>query len=158
MLAQTVAKQGSKDLNQFGKNASVIMMETILPLTEQVGKMRGMGSGIVAKKSITEAQKFAISSMLSEINNLESSLQSDMSSLVASNGSLFDSTVKRNLSQLHTLVKEYTDLTNKKVLASNPGHCESSKYFNYGTDIISTLINIFNSSNKAIMKDSKGWI
>ncbi len=158
MLAQSISKQGSKGLSDFGKDASTTMMEVILPLAEQIGKMRGMGSGIVAKKSITDVQKFAITAMLSEIGSLESRLQSDMKKLLSNHKNLFDASVKKNMASLKKAVFAYTDLTNKKVLASAKSECVSSDYFNYGTDIITTLINIFNANNKAIMKDSEGWI
>ncbi|MEA3229228.1 MAG: nitrate- and nitrite sensing domain-containing protein [Campylobacterota bacterium] len=158
MLAQSISKQGSKDLNPFGKEASAIMMETILPLAEQIGKMRGMGSGIVAKQSITDTQKFAMTAMLSEISSLESRLQSDMRNVLSKHKDLYGSSIKRELSNVDKAISEYVDLTNKKVLNSAKSDCVSTDYFNHGTDIISTLVNIFNSNNKAIMADSKGWI
>ena len=49
MLAQTVSKRSAKDLNPFGQETSLIMMETMLPMTEYVGQLRGFGSGLAAK-------------------------------------------------------------------------------------------------------------
>ncbi len=158
MLAQSISKQGSKDLNPFGKEASTVMMEVILPLVEQVGKMRGMGSGIVAKKSITDTQKFAIESMLSEIKSLESRLQSSMKTLVSKHNDLYSSSILRELTNLDSAMSDYTKLTETKVLGHSTVDCVATKYFDYGTDIISTLVKVFNSNNKAIMADSKGWI
>ncbi len=159
MLAQTVSKQGSKDLNKLGKEASVIMMETILPMTEQIGKMRGMGSGIVAKRVINKTQKFAMVSMLSEIDDLESKLQAQMSIIMASNKEYYSSTVAKDLENLHKLVKDYVNLTNAKVISLKVSeNCVASTYFDHGTDIISTLITIFDANRKAIVADSKGWI
>ncbi len=159
MLAQTVSKQGSKKLNELGKEASVIMMETILPMTEQIGKMRGMGSGIVAKKVINETQKFAMTSMLNEIDNLESKLQSQMSAIMSSHKEHYSSTTIRDLQDLHKSVNKYTTLTNSKVLGvAVSGDCVASDYFDHGTDIISALITVFNANRKAIVADSKGWI
>jgi hypothetical protein len=159
MLAQTVSKQGSEDLNKLGKEASIIMMETILPFTEQIGRMRGLGSGIVAKKVMNSTQKSAMLTMLSEIDNLESRLQAQMSTIMASNKDQYSTTVVKDLENLHKAVKDYVDLTNTNVLTLTVSeHCESSKYFDHGTDIISTLITIFDANKKAIIADSKGWI
>jgi len=158
MLAQSISKQGSKNLNPFGKDASAIMMEVILPLAEQIGKMRGMGSGIIAKKSITDTQKFAIEAMLSDINNLQTRLQSDMRNVLANNKDLYDSSITRDLSKVHSDISAYVALTNQKVLGNAQASCVSTEYFNDGTKIISTLVEIFNLNNKAIMQDSKGWI
>ena len=157
MLAQTVSKQGSKDLNTLGKEASTLMMETILPLTEQIGRMRGMGSGIIAKGKITKTQKYAILAMIDDINKINEKLQEDMNTIIADNRENYDSTIKKNLAVSKKSILEYTTLTKSKVLNEEDG-LNADDYFAEGTDIISTLINIFNSNNQAIIKDSKGWI
>ena len=157
MLAQTVSKQGSKDLNKLGQEASVIMMETILPLTEQIGKMRGMGSGIIAKGKITKAQKYAMAAMINDINTINEKLQTDMKFIVAGNRDSYDSTIDKNLALSQKSILKYTTLTKSKILKGK-SKLNADDYFAEGTDIISILINIFNSNNQAIIKDSKGWI
>jgi hypothetical protein len=158
MLAQTVSKQGSKELNKFGKQASNIMMETILPLTEQIGRMRGMGSGIIAKHKISKQQKLALQGMLVEIDSLESKLQNEMSALIASNQHYYKATTTRDLGDLHNTVKSYSKLTNQKVLAGKVSGMSSSEYFDKGTEIITFLMKIFDANKKAIITDSDGWL
>ena len=161
MLAQSVSKQGSKDLNPLGKEATQIMMETILPLAEYIGRLRGKGSGIVAKGTVTETQKFAMTSLMNEVDNLESRLQSEMRVMLSKYGSTYDkSATNRYLSKLHKQVKAYMDTVNTKVLANKKvdPSCNSAKFFDQGTDIISTLMLVFNANRKAIVKDSQGWI
>jgi len=157
MLAQTVSKQGSSDLNPLGQQASVLMMETILPLTEQIGRMRGMGSGIVAKGSINNTQKFSILAMLGEIQDLDSQLQGDMKSIIVANRDKYDNSIEKNLSSLQREITQYSNLTKKRILKGGQG-LDADDYFTQGTDIISTLVNVFNSNNRAIIEDSKGWI
>jgi hypothetical protein len=48
MLAQTVGKRGGEHMTPFAQEASFVMMEEMLPLSEYVGQLRGMGSGIAA--------------------------------------------------------------------------------------------------------------
>jgi len=157
MLAQTVSKQGSADLNPLGQEASALMMEIILPLTEQIGRMRGMGSGIVAKGTINATQKFAILAMLDEISELEGKLQSSMNTILAKNKEVYDAAINGNLSAVDKAIADYTTLTQAKILKGGAG-LNADDFFEQGTDIISTLINIFNSNKKAILEDSKGWI
>jgi hypothetical protein len=157
MLAQTVSKQGSEDLNPLGQEASAIMMEVILPLTEQIGRMRGMGSGIVAKGTILEKQKFAITAMLSEISDLESKLQVDMKVAISKHKEMYDNSINKNLVKVREAIKAYTTLTKEKVFKGDKG-LDANDYFTQGTDIISILINIFDSNKKAILADSKGWL
>ncbi len=157
MLAQTVSKQGSEDLNPLGKEASTIMMEVILPLTEQVGRMRGMGSGVVAKGAINNTQKFSMLAMIAEIDNLGSKLQTDMRVVISAHQDKYDSTIEKNLVAVQKAILDYSTLTKTEVLKGK-SKLNADDYFTQGTDIISTLINIFNSNNQAIIADSKGWI
>jgi len=159
MLAQTISKKGSKDLNPLGKDASVVMMEVILPLTEQIGKMRGMGSGVVARGKITEVQKFAILSMIDEIESLENQLQSDMNTITSKYSDNYDSNMRRALSKVHKDISNYVTTTKTKVMSPTVSKdCNAGNFFNKGTEIISTLIKIYDLNNKAILNDSKGWI
>ena len=57
MLAQTVSKRSADHMTPFAKDASFVMMEQMLPLTEYVGQLRGYGSGIAAKGAMTQEQK-----------------------------------------------------------------------------------------------------
>lgn len=91
MLAQTVSKHGSKELNPLGKKLSTVMMEVILPLSEYVGQMRGMGSGIVAKGTITKMQKAQMLAIINEIELLSSQLVTDIKVIVAGNRKSFKS-------------------------------------------------------------------
>ena len=158
MLAQTVSKQGSKELNKFGQEASNIMMETILPLTEQIGRMRGMGAGIVAKKAISKDQKFTMNTMLAEIDDLESKLQNQMSMLMSSNQNYFKASTSRDLGDLHSNIKTYTNLTNSKVVSADVAGMSSTEYFSKGTEIITILMSIFDANRKAVVTDSDGWL
>jgi len=157
MLAQTVSKQGSHDLNRLGQEASTLMMETILPLTEQIGRMRGMGSGVIAKGEISKTQKYSMLAMIDDIDKINTKLQKDMKFIIAQNRDNYDSTIDRNLALSEKSILKYTTLTKSKVLNTR-GKLNADDYFAEGTDIISLLINIFNSNNQAILKDSKGWI
>ncbi len=157
MLAQTVSKQGSKELNPLGQKASVIMMEIILPLTEQVGRMRGMGSGVITKGKISKTQKYAMLAMIDDINKINKELQKDMKSIVEENRDSYDSTIDKNLMLLQKSILKYNRLTKTKVLNGRKS-LNADDYFTEGTDIISLLVNIFNSNNQAIIKDSKGWL
>jgi len=159
MLAQTVSKQGSKDLNPLGKEATRIMMETILPLTEATGRLRGMGSGIIARGKITETQKFAILSLLNEMDDLETRLQSEMKNIMSKHRDMYKASTSKYLTKLHKQVKTYVNLTNAKILGAKVDTSySSSKFFDKGTEIISTLMVIFDANRKAIVKDSQGWI
>lgn len=148
MLAQTVSKHGSKDLNPLGKQLSTTMMEVILPLSEYVGQMRGMGSGIIAKKSITKIQKAQMQAIIHEVTSLTTQLikenqQPDLSAMLNS--------IKKSSDK-------YIASTNNEVINKTVISYDTDEYFNEGTDLISLLIDLYNINNKVILNDSKGWI
>ncbi len=158
MLAQTVSKRGSKDLNPLGQELSTVMMEVILPYTEYVGQMRGMGSGIVAKGEITKTQKAQMLAIINEIESLTSKLLTDMKIIVSNNNKNFDVSLDTKLISIEKASKDYISLTKREVLQKAKITFDTDKYFDNGTAIISQLIEVYNINNKVILDDSKGWI
>jgi len=158
MLAQTVSKRGSKELNPLGQDLSTVMMEVILPFTEYVGQMRGMGSGIVAKGTITQMQEAQMLAIINEIETLNSKLMTDMKVIASTNKGSFDSNLEAKLISIEKSSKNYISLTKKEILGKKKIVFDTDKYFDKGTDLISLLIDVYNINNKVILDDSKGWI
>lgn len=158
MLAQTVSKHGSKELNPLGKKLSTVMMEVILPLSEYVGQMRGMGSGIVAKGKIASVQKAQMQAIIHEIQNLTSQLISNEKIIASSNKKSFDQELYEKLSNIERSSKNYISLTNEEVLQKKIISYDTDTYFDKGTDLISLLIDVYNINNRVILDDSKGWL
>ena len=75
MLAQTVSKRSAEHMTPFAKDASFVMMEQMLPLSEYVGQLRGYGSGIAAKAAITQEQKENLSIIIADLSTLHKELQ-----------------------------------------------------------------------------------
>jgi len=157
MLAQTVSRRGAKDLNPLGKDASKLMMEVILPMTEYVGRMRGMGSGIVAKGEITEDQKMTMLTLMGEIISLEKKIQEQMGALQHKYGSKYNSNVNTTLTSIKGATIKYVDLTKSKLL-KDPGSLDATDYFDQGTDLITLLIKLYDENNRVLLEDSKGWL
>lgn len=158
MLAQTVSKHGSKELNPLGKKLSTVMMEVILPLSEYVGQMRGMGSGIVAKGKIASVQKAQMQAIIHEIQNLTSQLISNEKLIASSNKQNFSQDLYEKLNNIERSSKNYISLTNEEVLQKKIISYDTDAYFDKGTELISLLIEVYNINNKVILDDSKGWL
>lgn len=157
MLAQTVSRRNSENLNPLGKEASKIMMEVILPMTEFTGRMRGMGSGIAAKNKITKDQALRITSLTAELESLEKHLQSEMQAILDKHKDSYNANVTSTLRSIHSATKKYIDFT-RNTLIKDPASVDTTEYFDKGTDIITLLVKLFNTNNKAVLEDSKGWI
>ncbi len=157
MLAQTISKRASKELNPFGQEASTIMMETMLPMTEYVGQMRGFGSGLAAKKSANKEELQKIYVLSNEIKNLNSQLSAHMGKLVSKYPKEIDSSINTMISTVNNTAIEYTSFAEEKFTKS-PKKIDPNDYFNDGTELIKQIVKAYNTINKAILKDSEGWL
>ena len=157
MLAQTVSKRFAKDLNPFGQEASAVMMEVMLPMTEYVGQMRGFGSGLAAKGSTNEKELAKIKVLASQIKSLNSQLQTKMIQLITKYPDKLPSDIKEQVKSVNDKAMAYTSFAEDK-FAHDAANIDPNSYFDNGTKLISAIIKAYNTSNKAILEDSKGWL
>jgi hypothetical protein len=158
MLAQSVSKRGEKDLNPLGKKLVSVMMETILPLCEYTGQLRGMGAGIAAKGSITPEQKAHMTVLISQIQRLSSKLVDDLEELSSSNKDSCDRNINVVLKMIKKKTKDYVVLAQKEIISKEKIDYDSIEFFQKGTDLISLYIKVYDMNNKSMLKDSKGWL
>ncbi len=158
MLAQSVSKRASKDLNPLGQELSSVMMETILPLTEYVGELRGMGSGVLAKKSITKEQKAQMIAISAQAKDFTQRFVKKLRAIRAKYGRSCDPTVKIKLTRMQSASNKYLILTQKEILNKKTMSYDTDEYFENGTELISKIIEIYDITNQVILKDSKGWL
>ena len=157
MLAQSVSKRFAKDLTPFGKEISSAMMEIMLPMTEYTGRLRGLGAGIAAKGKITKSQAQEIQALAFELQSLNKKLQEHMTQIIAKYPGKLPQKISNELSAINQGVRKYTAFT-KKSLVKDPQQVDADKYFDKGTELITTIIQAYDTSNKAILEDAKGWL
>ena len=157
MLAQTISRHNSKDLNPVAQEASTVMMEVILPMTEYIGRMRGMGSGIAASGEISEDQTMKVYANITEIGALEERVQESMQAILAKHAKAYNSNVNTTLAAIKGDTTRYVNLT-KVTLVKTPGSIDPTDYFDQGTDIITLLVKLYDANNRVILEDSKGWL
>ncbi len=156
MLAQSVSKRFAKDLSPFGKEISSTMMEDMLPMTEYTGQLRGMGAGIAAKGKITKEQRENLMPLLYQLKTFNKKLQNSMLQITAKYPNKLPKTINSELSTINKYAVAYISLAQKKLL-KNPAKVNPDTYFDQGTQLITAIIKAYNTSNKAILEDSKGW-
>jgi len=157
MLAQTVSKRSSKELNPFGQEASAVMMEVMLPMTEYVGQLRGFGSGLAAKGSRSEDELAKILVLVNEVKTLNIKLQSDMNRLISKYPSKLSSSISNEVLAVNQSANSYTKFAQRE-FSKNIKNIDPNIYFENGTKLISKIIKAYNTNNSAILEDSKGWL
>jgi len=157
MLAQTISQRNTKDLNPFGREASVIMMENMLPLTEYVGQLRGFGAGVAARGVVVRSDIEQIYLLVNEVTTLNTTLQEQMGGLIAKYSAKLPSSIKTEVATINKAVKKYQFLASKTLLKT-PKKVDSDLYFEQGTELIEDIVKAYNTCNRAILEDSKGWL
>ena len=157
MLAQSVSKRGSKDLNPVGIDASIIMMETMLPMTEYVGQLRGFGSGLAAKGEMDKAELEQVFVLVNNVETLNSDLQKQVIKLTSKYPNKVSSNIDSQLSAVDKASKTYTDFAKDKFL-NDIKNIDPNEYFDEGTKLINKIIKAYDTINKALLDDSKGWL
>lgn len=157
MLAQTVGKRASENMSPFAKEASIVMMEQMLPLSEYVGQLRGFGSGVAAKGKITTEQKENLMLIMSEVVKLNKELQENMQKLMLLAKKEYAQSAQESIAKVDTLSNKYVEFAKKEFylekIAVNPDN-----YFENGTEIITQIIQVYDLTSKEILEDSNGWL
>ena len=126
--------------------ALTMMNQTLLPLTENIGKLRGMGSGIVARGSCNEKETPKMKLFATNIEKY----RVEMQAYFKKNGCRRFST--RKLAQFDVKIADYTDLVNEKVIGKQEIKLDANKYFDQGTACISDVVSIYNAMAEEIAK------
>jgi len=158
MLAQSVSKRSSSDLNPLGRKLSVVMMEVMLPLTEYVGQLRGMGSGIVAKKRMTKIERSQMDAISNKIKEYTQQLVKDILAIRKKYARSCNPDMEIKLTRMQSASNKYLILTNRELLTKKKISYDTDKYFEDGTELISKIIDIYDTTNQVILSDSKGWL
>ncbi len=157
MLAQTVSKRSAKSLNPFGKEASVVMMETMLPMTEYVGQLRGFGSGLAAKGKRSEDELAKILVLVDRVKKLNTKLQSEMNKLISEHSDKLSPSISNEVAAVNKSANSYTKFAIDK-FSNDIKNIDPNVYFEDGTKLISNIIKAYNTNNSAVLEDSKGWL
>ncbi len=157
MLAQTVSKRSAEHMTPFAKDASFVMMEQMLPLTEYVGQLRGYGSGIAAKGAMTQEQKENLSAIIADLTSLHKELQARIRNVLSSGKKYYPQDIEAKVEKMNSSLEAYVAFAKKEFykesIAINP-----DDYFTNGTEIITQIISLYDATNRAVLEDSKGWL
>lgn len=157
MLAQSVSSRNADKMNPLGKDLTKIMMEDMLPLIEYIGQLRGLGSGLAAKGSVTPKQKNKLMGIMSQIVILSEDFQNDMDVVIKKYSSEFDSGINKKMNSVIKSVNDYMNYANTN-FTKKEYHVDATEYFDRGTAIISDIIEIYDINNKIIKADADGWL
>lgn len=135
------------------KNSSMVMINDILPLSEGLGKLRGLGSGIIGRGYCEEEEVKMMKRYVYEIHyNLKHVIQG-MESLQNANPKLYSKTLSATLTDLKNDINKYVVFAKNKLIAKEDIQENSNDYFDRGTKLISKVMKLYRV-NEDIMKEN----
>jgi len=152
-IVESLINLNGKFINTYFKKGDAkvyttltMMNETLLPLTENIGKLRGMGSGIVARGSCNENEAVTMKAFTVNIEKY----RLEMQAYFKKHGCRRFST--RKLVEFDVKIADYTKLVNEKVIGKEGIALDANKYFDQGTACISDVISIYDAMSEELAK------
>ncbi len=118
---------------------SQMLEEKLLMLEEFTGQLRGLGTGILAKKSLTQDERKKLLSLYALIKSIESTL---IDNHILKKTPNYHNIHKETLLVFHKL-EEILNIVNDHMILSQTPQYESKKFFNQSSDAIKQQIKLY---------------
>ncbi|PHR56906.1 MAG: hypothetical protein COA44_07295 [Arcobacter sp.] len=115
----------------------ILLNNVLLSLTENIGKMRGMGSGIVARGFCKENETLQMKGFANEVQRYKMLLQYHMV------GKEYKGLSKNDMIKIEISLEAYASLTLEKVISKKDISLNTNEYFNQGTRAISDVLRVY---------------
>ena len=120
-----------------------MLNSTLLPLTENIGKLRGMGSGIVARGTCKETETPKMQSFATNIEKYRNQMK------VYLDKNSYATLSKNDLDAVNGKIAAYAKLTQESVIAQEEINLDANKFFDQGTACIGGVLKVY----KAVASD-----
>ena len=142
-----------KDSSELEKKAAEMMMNKILPFTENIGKIRGLGSGVVARTYSKKSEDKALQSFVNNVEKLNEEEAPSMKSLVSKYPQYFSKDIIIQIDKISHSTQVYISLTQLSVIGQKDITLKTNAYFGQGTELIGEALNLFNENANAMTKE-----
>ena len=138
------------DGNDFEKASSDLMMNQIMRLTEGLGKLRGLGSGIAARGECEDDEVEYMESYVEEVSKNMAKVIKTMRGLQKKYGDNYPVGLNTKLTTYEKNVKAYIKLAETKLIEKENIKLDSNQYFKQGTALISGAIKFYKMNANAL--------
>jgi len=128
-------KEGDKEIYV----AVSMLNNTLLPLTENIGKLRGMGSGIVARGTCQATETPKMQSFATNIEKYRTQMKSYLDK------HSYKKLSKQDLEAVNAKIATYVQLTESQVIGKEEIHLDANKFFDQGTACIGGVLKVYNA-------------
>ena len=120
--------------------AAVSMLNsTLLPLTENIGKLRGMGSGIVARGACNDVETPKMQSFATNIEMYRGKMKSYLDK------HSYKTLSNNDRDAVNAKIADYAKLTQEQVIGQEEIQLDANKFFDQGTACIGGVLKVYNA-------------
>jgi len=135
------------------KVAVSTMVDNLIPLSEGLGKLRGLGSGVIARSYCEEEEVDMMYSYISEIDKNMLAIVKKGKKWHKENPKAYTKNMMQKVELTHKEVKAYKLFAKLKVINKKNIKENSNSYFDKGTDLIAKVMELYRL-NEDIVKIS----
>ncbi len=139
------------DNSERHQKVSAVMMNTILPITENLGKLRGMGSGVTAYGECEDEECSALEDYIVAVLDDLDELVLQMQSLSYEYKSMYPQSLNSELNRYQREVKKYIRLVELKLLNEERVDVDTYDFFTQGTSLIDQTLKYY-TMNEMLLK------
>jgi len=153
MTNQEASDSFFKKADASVKVSTSIMVDNLIPLSEGLGKLRGLGSGIIARSYCEDEEVDMMYAYISEIDKNLRSVIKKTKQWHKESPKAFTKNMMRKLELVNKEVKAYKLFAKLKVINMKNIKENSNEYFDKGTSLISKVMELYHL-NENIVKDN----
>jgi len=133
------------------KNITEAMTDNLLPLSEEIGRIRGLGSGIIAKTTCEDEEIGMLSESIDEAKVCLKESVSNLQALSTKYPQLYPSGFNDKLVGLAVEINRYIRFAETKVLEQKKIKENPDRYFDDGTRLIGKVMELYEVNERILL-------
>ena len=133
-----------------------VMTDDLLPLSEEVGKLRGLGSGIIAKTTCEDEEVAMLDESIDEIKVCLNNTIHHLQSLNVKYAQQYPQGFNDKLVELAVEINRYIKFAETKVMEQKKITENPDLYFNNGTKLIGRVMELYEANEKILLNTVPG--
>jgi len=148
---QQMRKIFFEDSSSMTKSITKVMTDDLLPLSEEIGRLRGLGSGIIAKSAYEDEEMAMLGESIDEIKSYLSNSIRNLQLLKARYPQRYPHDFNDKLVELAVEINRYVQFAETKVMEQKNIVADSDRYFDDGTRLISKVMVLYGINEEVLL-------
>lgn|GEM_PF-1783590 len=148
---QRIQRHFFADADPFARQISSLMVADLLPLSEEIGKLRGIGAGAIARSSCEDEEAEMMQASVRAIRSYLDKSLSDLKSLRTRYGSHLPEDFGKRTDELRKKIDDYIAFAEKRIISKEAIDENPNTYFERGTEIITEIMDLYAAGESLLL-------